>query len=102
MSRRDDYPSGTRLVTAAQEVAWFETSLAQAQACVARMDPSPTTTRLQVALEVLKDTMTSWDETPPTEEQRWLFREHLSEVLDVARGSAPTVRPARAPAKRSA
>ena len=100
MKRRDEHPSGTRLVTAAQEVAWFESSLAKAQACVARMEASPTTTRLAVALEVLKDTMASWSETPPTEEQRWVFREHLTEVLDVARGSAPTVRPARP--KRSA
>ncbi|MGH7437842.1 MAG: hypothetical protein ACRENE_19360 [Polyangiaceae bacterium] len=100
MDRPNDYPSGTRLATANQELAWFETSLAQAQACVARMEPSPTTTRLGLALEVLKGTMASWSETPPTEEQRWLFREHLTEVLDLARGSAPTVRPLGA--KRSA
>jgi hypothetical protein len=102
MESRDAHPSGTRLVTAAQEIAWFESSLVKAQACVARMEPSPTTTRLKLALEVLKDTMASWSETPPTEEQRWLFREHLTEVLDDARGSAPTVRPAIATVKRSA
>ncbi len=100
MEYRHEYPSGTRLVTADQELVWFETSMSQAQACVARMDPSPTTTRLAVALEVLRGTMASWAESPPTEEQRWLFREHLTEVLDLARGNAPTVRPARA--KRTA
>lgn len=100
MKRRDEYPSGTRLTSGAEDVAWFESSLTHAQACVARMEPSSTTTRLTVALDMLRRTMASWSETPPTDEQRWLFREHLTEVLDLARGSAPTVRPARP--KRSA
>lgn len=92
----DDPASATRIAAAVPDLIEFKSAVIYAQACLARMDPSPTTTRLTLAIDMLKRTMASWSTTPPTPEQRWLFREHMDEVIELARSSAPTVRPPRA------
>jgi hypothetical protein len=87
--------SWTRLTTV-RDRAKVEFALNQAESYVARMGASPTTRRLQLALEVLRQTVTSWDASEPTDEQIGLLLEHIAEVRDLAQNSTPTVRLRRA------
>jgi hypothetical protein len=95
VEREHGHPSETRIATTTLDLMWFESSLGHAEACVARMQSTPTTRRLKVTLEILRLAIASWSTTPPTEEERWLFREHLAEVLDLAPSNGPTLRPKR-------
>jgi len=94
MSSRDEYPttSETRIATPADERKRIEFALNQAESHVARMEPSPTTTRLKVALEIFRRSVDSWNTRPPTAEQLDLLREHVEEVLQLARSSSPTIK----------
>jgi hypothetical protein len=56
------------------------------------MGPSPTTTRLKVALEIFRQDVDSWNTRPPTPEQLDLLREHVEEVLQLARSNSPTLK----------
>jgi hypothetical protein len=83
-------------VTTVRDKAKVEYALNQAESFVSRMQPSPTTRRLQLALEVLRDTVASWATTDPTDEQLGLVLEHIAEVRDLAQNATPTVRLRRA------
>src|SRR5580698_9216411 len=87
--------SWTRL-TAVRDRARVEFALNQAESYVTRMGPSPTTRRLRLALEVLRQTVASWDAVDPTDEQIGLLLEHIAEVRDLAQNGTPTVRLKRA------
>lgn len=78
-------------ITSSGDRAAIESALSQAEACVARMQPSPGTRRLTLALEIFRHAVDSWSACPPTEEELELLREHVDEVLDLAQGSVPTV-----------
>jgi hypothetical protein len=87
--------SWTRMTTF-NDRARLEFALNQAESYVARMGASPTSRRLQLTLEVLRETMASWATSEPTEEQIALVTEHVTEVRDLAADAAPTVRLRRA------
>jgi hypothetical protein len=57
------------------------------------MEASPTTQRLKVALEIFGQTVEAWNTRPPTSEQLDLIREHVAEVLLLAKRSTPTMKP---------
>jgi hypothetical protein len=87
--------SCTRM-TVVNDKARIEFALNQVESYVARMGPSPTTRRLRLALEVLKQTVATWETSDPTDEQVELLLEHIAEVRDLAQNSTPTVRLRRA------
>jgi hypothetical protein len=91
----DRRESWTR-VTSVRDRAKVEFALNQAESCLARMGPSPTTRRLRLALDVLQQTVASWDMAEPTDEQIGLLLEHVAEVRDLAKNDTPTVRLKRA------
>jgi hypothetical protein len=87
--------SWTRMTTV-DDRARVEFALNQADSYVTRMGASPTSRRLQLTIEVLRETVASWGASEPTEEQIALVMEHVSEVRDLAADAAPTVRLRRA------
>jgi hypothetical protein len=87
----DRRESWTRM-TAVNDKSRIEFALNQAESFVARMGPSPTTRRLRLALEVLRQTVAAWDTSDPNNEQMRLVFEHITEVRDVAQNDTPTVR----------
>jgi hypothetical protein len=85
-------PSGTRIVTEADERARIKLSLQEARGQLARISPTPTTRRLELALELFRSTVETWDEQPPTDEELDLIRDHIAEAQMVARRNMPTVK----------
>lgn len=87
-----DHPSGTRIVTEAEERARIKLSLQEARGQLARLSPTSTTRRLELALELFHRSVEAWDEQPPTRAQLDLMRDHIAEALLLARRSMPTVK----------
>jgi transposase InsO family protein len=94
MSPKDEHParSETRIVTERDEKVRIEFALNQAESHLARMQSSPATRRLKLALEVFRRTVTSWSIRTPTREELDLIREHVHEVLELVKSDLPTVK----------
>jgi hypothetical protein len=86
------YPTGLRPITVAEDRTQIERAFEEATKQVARMGPSATTRTLKVALAVFKHDIEQWSTDPPTQDQIALMREHLAEVLLLARSNARTVK----------
>jgi hypothetical protein len=70
--------------------ARVERALKEAVQHLGRMETSPTTQRLKLSLEAFRRILTSWRAHPPTRAQLTLVEEHVAEILQRARESAPT------------
>jgi hypothetical protein len=95
MASEDDYPtvSETRLITLpSAERSRIETALSEAESHVARMPPSHTTLRLQVALDRVRRSLDLWAASPPSQEHVRELRERVEETLRLAKTRSPTVR----------
>lgn len=66
--------------------------LDEADRYVARMPATPGARELKARLEKYRRTVDGWAVHPPTDEQRAAMREQLSEVLRIARNTAPTLK----------
>jgi hypothetical protein len=82
------------VVVAGVERAHVEFILNEAELHLARMEPSATRRRLELAVEMFWSTVDSWGARPPTGEQLNLIRDHVAEVLHLARSSDPLRRSA--------
>jgi hypothetical protein len=86
-------PSETRIITGAEERRPLERALEEARLHLVHMEATPTTQRLKLALDILRQTVEAWSTRAPTREQLDLVRDHVAEVLVLAKRSAPTLRP---------
>jgi hypothetical protein len=78
-----------------EEKVRLERALEEARRHLAYMEATPTTQRLKLALDILGQTVDAWGTRPPTREQLDLVRDHVAEVLVLAKRSTPTLRPTR-------
>jgi hypothetical protein len=93
MTANDDHPvSEQRIVSARDQRGHIEFALNQVGLYLARMDPSPTTRRLELALEGFRLTVDSWSTRNPTDEQLDHIREQVDQVLRLVVSVSPTVR----------
>jgi hypothetical protein len=93
----DPTPSEMRLIaTPADDRERIEQALAQAEAHVTRMQPSPATRHLKGALESCRRVLDGWSASPPTEAVLRALRERVQQTLHIARTTSPTVRLRRA------
>jgi|SRR5580700_3957967 hypothetical protein len=96
-SSGDPTPSEMRLIAIpADDRERIEQALAQAEAHVARMHPSPATRHLEGTLESCRRMIDGWDVSPPTEDVLRALRERVQQTLHLARTTSPTVRLRRA------
>ncbi len=94
MALKREHPASSeaRLIVDGDEQARIAFSLNQAESHVTRMPPSPTQRRLAAALEFFRRTVENWKDRAPEDEELELLREHLAEVLHLAKTSSPTVK----------
>jgi hypothetical protein len=94
MDRSGDHtPSSTHLVAIpANDREGIEQALAQAEAHVTRMQPSPATQHLKRVLESCRRAIDGWSASPPTDEALRSLRERVQQTLQLARTTSPTVR----------
>ena len=85
-------PSETRIVSESEEKTRIKLSLQEARGQLARLSPTATTRRLELALELFRRTIEAWDKQPPTNEHLDLIRDHIAEALQLARRNMPTVK----------
>ena len=83
--------SETRIAVAGDQLS-IEAALAQAEAHVGRMAPSPSTEHLKSSLQAFRRTFESWDSAAPTEAELRCLREQVTSVLQLAKTTSPTVR----------
>jgi hypothetical protein len=91
MSRKHNgsEPSRVKLITEMQvEPAHVAFILNEAELHLARMEPSVTRRRLQAAIDIFWSTVDGWTVRPPTGEQLNLIRDHVAEVLELAKCQA--------------
>jgi hypothetical protein len=86
----DPFPnSETHIVRSDGERARIKLALLQAVADLGCLEPTTTTRRLTLALDLFRRSVDAWGAEPPTEEQRILIWDHIAEVLELAgRGTA--------------
>jgi hypothetical protein len=63
-----------------------------AGAALDRQEPSATTRRLRLAMEVFMRDAEGWDRQPPSREQLSLIWEHVGEVWELIRQAGPAMR----------
>jgi hypothetical protein len=78
-----------RLRGAVESRALVKLALYGAGVDLGRLDSTPETRRLKLAVELLLRQVDAWGEEPPSDDQLALFWEHISEVRELARHTAP-------------
>lgn len=95
MRKEDKLSRNSGIVAAAAQKARIGQTLQQALSDLDCLEPTTTTQRLKLALELFQRSVEAWTTHPPTEEQLLLLEEHIAEVLDLVRRNTPTGRLSR-------
>jgi hypothetical protein len=80
-------PSETRVVTSPEERARVQVAMQEAPHHLRRVAPNAPTRRLELALDLFRRTVEAWGESPPTDAQLGLIRDHIVEALHLTRQS---------------
>jgi hypothetical protein len=95
MRKEDKLSPTSGIVAAAAQRARIGQTLQQALTDLDRLEPTTTTQRLKLALELFQRSVEAWITQPPTEEELLLVQEHIAEVLDLVRRKTPRERLSR-------